>query len=330
MSEIAAKPARPRIVIASPAFNEEANLPRYEQTVREVLLSRPDYDFRVLFVDDGSRDRTWEIMREICARDPRFRAIRLSRNFGGHLAESAALAHADGDAVVPLACDLQDPPETILQFLEKWRAGAQIVWGHRRTRDDPAWRKFTSRMFLGLMRRFAMPPDSQVTTGGFVLMDRKVVDCLLRFGERNRVNFALVAWTGFEQAVVEYDRAARTAGSSGWTLGKMLRSMYDAFIGFSFLPVRLMTSAGIAMFALTMAIAAYMVVNWMTGHPLVGWTSIMVVVTFLFGLQFLLMGMMGEYLYRIYAEVVHRPLYLVSDTIGIASGEPAAGGAQGF
>ena len=312
--------SRPRIVIATPVLNEEANLSRYEQRIREVLLSNTEYDFQVLLVDDGSRDRSWDMIREICGRDPRFRAVRFSRNFGDHLATTAAYAHADGDAVVALACDLQDPPEVILEFAKKWREGAQIVWGHRRTRDDPPWRKITSEAFAKMLRRFAVPPGSKATTGGFLLMDRKVLDCLMRFGERNRVNFALVAWTGFNQAVVEYDRVARVAGKSGWTLSRMIKSMYDTFIGFSFLPVRLMTTSAIAMFALTMLLAAYTVIHWLTGHPLLGWTSIMVVISFLFGLQFLLMGMVGEYLYRIYTEVVHRPLYLVSESIGFPEG----------
>ncbi len=305
--------ARPRITIVTAVFNEEESLPLYERAVREVLLSRTDYNFEVLFVDDGSRDRTWEIIRDICRRDPRFRGIRLSRNFGAHIAESAGLANVDGDAVATLACDLQDPPEVILQFLEKWRAGARIVWGYRRTRADPAWRRFTSKIFLSLIRRFAMPPGSKMTTGGFLLLDRAVVDSLQQYEERSRIVFALVAWTGFDQAVVDYDRRARIAGRSGWGLSKIIKSMYDMFIGFSFLPVRLMTLSGITMFILSMLWAGYMVFNWWTSHPLPGWSSVMLALALLFGFQFLLMGIAGEYLYRIYTEVVHRPLYLISE-----------------
>jgi glycosyltransferase involved in cell wall biosynthesis len=304
--------ARPRIAIVTPVFNEQECLPLYEQAVRERLLSRSDYDFDILFVDDGSQDRSWELICCICQRDSRFRGIRLSRNFGGHIADSAGLAHVDGDAVAILASDLQDPPEVILQFLEKWRAGAQIVWGRRRGRNDQTWRKFTSELFLKLVRRFAMPAGSKMTSGGFFLLDRKVLDSLLQFEERSRIVFALVAWTGFEQTVVEYDRGARAGGRSGWGLNRMIRSMYDVFIGFSLLPVRLMTLSGIAMFLLSVPWAAYMVINWWTSHPLPGWSSIMLALALLFGFQFLLMGIAGEYLYRIYTEVVHRPLYLIS------------------
>lgn len=316
---------RPRIAIVTPVFNEQECLPLYEQVVRERLLSQSDYEFEILFVDDGSRDRSWEIICCICQRDSRFRGIRLSRNFGGHIADSAGLAHVDGDAVAILASDLQDPPEVVLRFLEKWRAGAQIVWGRRRTRSDQAWRKFTSELFLKLVRRFAMPAGSKMTSGGFFLLDRKVLDSLLQFEERSRIVFALVAWTGFEQTVVEYDRGARAGGRSGWGLNRMIRSMYDVFIGFSLLPVRLMTLSGIAMFLLSVPWAVYMVINWWTSHPLPGWSSIMLALALLFGFQFLLMGIAGEYLYRIYTEVVHRPLYLISqETQSAADSKPVA------
>ena len=315
MNESFRTPARSacaRIGIVTPVFNEQECLPLYEQVVRERLLSSSDYDFEILFVDDGSQDRSWEIICCICERDSRFRGIRLSRNFGGHIADSAGLAHVTGDAVAILASDLQDPPEVVLQFLEKWRAGAQIVWGRRRTRNDRAWRKFASELFQRMVRRFAMPAGSKMTSGGFLLLDRKVLDSLLQFEERSRIVFALVAWTGFEQTVVEYDRAARAGGRSGWGLNRMLRSMYDVFIGFSLFPVRMMTLSGIAMFLLSVPWAGYMVINWWTSHPLPGWSSIMLALALLFGFQFLLMGIAGEYLYRIYTEVVHRPLYLIS------------------
>jgi glycosyltransferase involved in cell wall biosynthesis len=313
--------ARPRITVVTAVFNEEESLPLYEHSVRQILLSHSDYNFEVLFVDDGSRDRSWEIICGICRRDPRFRGIRLSRNFGEHIAASAGFAHVDGDAVATLACDLQDPPEVILQFLAKWRAGARIVWGCRRTRADPAWRRLTSNIFLRLICRFAMPSGSKMTTGGFILIDHAVLDSLLEFEERSRVVFALVAWTGFDQATVDYDRQARVAGRSGWRFSGMIKAMYDVFIGFSFVPVRLMTLSGIAMFLLSMIWASYMVINWLTSHPLPGWSSIMLALALLFGFQFLLMGIAGEYLYRIYTEVVHRPLYLISEKTQSAEGE---------
>lgn len=317
---------RPKITVLTPVYNEEACLPRFEQAVVADLFSRTDYDFRVLFVDDGSRDRSWSLIRELSARDPRFQGIRLSRNFGSHIALAAGFFNADGDAMATLPCDLQDPPRVVLEFLGKWRAGAQIVWGRRRTRDDERWRVWASHLFYRLVRRFAMPSQSQFATGSFLLADRRVVECYREYRERNRITFALVAWTGFEQAVVDYDRAARVAGQSGWSVSRMMKSMYDTFIGFSFLPIRLMTFAGLSAFALTAVMLAYLLSCWSTGNPAPGWTSIMFTVSFFSGIQFLLMGITGEYLYRIYIEVVRRPLYFTSDETKCVRGFDARDG----
>jgi len=302
----------PRVTLLTPVYNEEASLGNFELRVREVLFSRKEYDFEVLFIDDGSRDSSWSIIESLARREPRFKGIRLSRNYGSHIAISAGFANAQGDAVGILACDLQDPPEVILAFIEKWRAGAQIVWGRRRARKDRYWRVLTSRVFFGLLKRHAMPRDSQFTTGSFLLVDRHVAACFCDFQEHNRITFALIAWTGFEQAVVEYDRQPRLTGTSGWTFSKMLKAMYDAFIGFSTLPIRLMTVLGLCTSLVTFPFSIYILVRRIVGNPLRGYTSIMLVITLLFGLQFLLMGIVGEYLYRIYAEVVRRPLYFIS------------------
>lgn len=304
----------PVVRVLTPVYNEEASLTRYEEAVRQTLLSRGDCRFEVLFIDDGSTDQSWPIIRSLAERDPRFRGLRLSRNFGSHIALSAGLACSeDADAVVTLACDLQDPPEVLLEFVDRWRAGAQIVWGRRRTREDSVWRVVTSQLFHGLMRRYAMPRGSRFTTGTFLLLDRKVVECVCQFQEQSRIVFALVAWTGFEQAVVPYDRKRRLAGRSGWSFAKMLRTMYDALIGFSSLPVRLMTLVGGVAMLVSFGLGTHLLVNWLTRNPAPGWTSTMFALAFFFGVQFLLMGLSGEYLHRIYLEVVKRPLYFVSD-----------------
>jgi dolichol-phosphate mannosyltransferase len=158
-----------------------------------------------------------------------------------------------------------------------------------------------------------MPRGSRFTVGSFLLVDRRVADCFRQFQEHNRVTFALVAWTGFTQDVVLYDRRERRTGRSGWTWRRMVKTMYDTFIGFSFLPIRLMTLSGVLLSLLTVPFAVYLLLVYATGQPLPGWTSVMLALTLFFGIQFLLMGIVGEYLYRIYAEVVRRPLYFVSD-----------------
>jgi glycosyltransferase involved in cell wall biosynthesis len=319
---------RRRVTIVTPVFNEEASLPSYVESVRSALLARTDTEYDVLFVDDGSTDASWTLIERICAADPRFRGLRLSRNFGAHIALCAGLDAVRTDAAVVLACDLQDPAEVVVEFVDRWKAGAEIVWGHRRQREDPAWRRFASRLFGATMRRYAMPRGSRFTTGSFLLADRKVVSAVQQMREHSRITFALVAWTGFRQEIVEYDRQRRRAGVSGWTFARMIRTMYDAFVGFSPLPIRLTTALGIAISLLSVPLAIYLLASWLLGDPLPGYTSVMLVLTVFFGIQFLLMGLVGEYLYRIYLEAVRRPLYFVAAQCGVRDPRDDPGGAS--
>ncbi len=313
--------ARPLISVVTPVFNEAASLREYADCVRDVLLVRDDLRFEFILVDDGSTDTSWGMIERLAAADDRFRGLRLSRNFGAHAALSAGLELADGDAVATLAADLQDPPKVVLQFVDAWNEGAQIVWGRRARRGDTRIRTFVSQVFARLLRRYAMPAGSKFTTGSFFLIDRRVVQCFRSFPERNRVTFALVAWTGFRQVTVHYDRPARAAGQSGWSLAKLLKAMYDTFIGFSEAPARLMTIVGVAVSSLTVPFSLYLVLDWWFTDSVPGWTGLMVGMTVFFGLQFLMMGLVGEYLYRIYSEVTARPLYFVSqDTTTDSSG----------
>lgn len=305
-----------RIAIITPVYNEEESLPVYRKTVEEVLLSKKDYEITVILVDDGSTDKSWSLIKNICKENPKFKALRLSRNYGSHIALTAGFDMADADAVATLACDLQDPPEIILQFIEKWEKGAQIVWGKRKTREDKKWRMIASKIFHRLVENYALPKNSKFTTGSFFLIDRKVLECFKQFREHNRITFALVAWTGFEQDTVEYDRKKRLYGKSGWNFAKMIKAMYDTFIGFSTTPVRLITYAGVAVFIISIILSLYVILSWILKETLPGWTGLMLAMSFFFGIQFLLMGIMGEYLYRIYAESLRRPLYFISDKEG--------------
>jgi dolichol-phosphate mannosyltransferase len=304
---------RPTVLVLTPVYNEAAGLDAYEEAVRQTLFSRTDCAVSVLFIEDGSSDDSWGRISGLAARDARFRGIRLSRNYGSHIALSAGFANiGDAAAVATLACDLQDPPEVVGQFIDAWREGADIVWGKRVSRAESPLKVSTSRLFEWLIRRHAMPRGSRFTTGSFLLVDRKVAECFARFQEHNRVTFALVAWTGFAESVVEYHRQRRRSGVSGWTYGRMLKTMYDTFIGFSLMPIRIMTITGAVVSLLTIPLAAFFLYVYVSGRPLPGWTSVMLALTVFFGLQFLMMGVVGEYLYRIYAEVVRRPLYFIS------------------
>jgi len=308
-----------RVTVITPVFNEQDSLPLYVEEVRRVLFARGDVEFDVLFVDDGSTDGSWPLIERVCAADERFRGLRLSRNFGAHIAICAGFDAVRAGAVAILACDLQDPPEALLEFVAHWKAGADIVWGHRRQRDDALWRRLVSRLFAAALRRYAMPRGSRFTTGSFLLADRKVVEAVQSMREHSRITFALVAWTGFRQEIVPYDRQRRRAGKSGWTFWRMVLAMYDAFVGFSVLPIRLTTALGIAISLLNVPLAIFLLVNWWTGQPLPGYTPVMLVLTVFFGIQFLLMGLIGEYLYRIYLEAMQRPLYIVADRCGASA-----------
>src|SRR5262245_3974668 len=256
--------SRPSIFVITPVYNESQQLEKFAQIVQRTLLSADDIKFRVLFVDDGSSDDSWQIIRRIVLASDRFAAIRLSRNFGPHTALAAGFDHVGqgADAVATLACDLQDPPETILSFIQEWRLGADIVWGARKSRAEAAWRRIASRILETILRRYAMPPNSQFQTGSFFLIDRIVLDCVRQFREHARVTFALVAWTGFKQAVVEYERRERIEGRSGWTFGRMLNTAYDVFIGFSPAPAKALTMLGFALLIASMLVVIYLVAEW--------------------------------------------------------------------
>jgi glycosyltransferase involved in cell wall biosynthesis len=308
--------AFPQLVILTPVFNEEESLPQYVKEVSAVLLDRSDVRARVLFVDDGSSDGSWDLIEEICRRDTRFQGLRLSRNFGAHAAIAAGLSNLpdDVDVVAIVACDLQDPPSTVLGFVESWRKGSDIVWGERIARQDSRWRVTSSHVFESVLRRWAMPPGSLFTTGSFLLADRRVVEAVRQMPERNPITFALVAWTGFDQSRVQYQRRERVAGHSGWTLRRMIKAMYDAFVGFSALPIRLMKIAGFSASFCAVAVAIYLVVSRVAHTTAPGWLSEMLLLSVFFAIQFTLTALTGEYLARIHSEVVRRPLFFVSET----------------
>ncbi len=306
-----------RLVVVTPVYNEASTLNHYVDEIRTVLLSRTDLNVRILLVDDGSSDTSWEIIGKL-AGDRHFAAIRLSRNFGSHTAIAAGFDHVpdDADAVATLAVDLQDPPETILDFVAARRRGADIVWGARRTRDDGLGRRMASSVFDAILRRYAMPAGSQFRTGSFFLIDRRVLDSVRMMREHARVTFALVAWTGFTQTVVSYDRRARTGGRSRWRLTQLFSTAYDVFIGFSPLPAKILTKLGFVLCFGSLLTLLYVVATWITYDVQPGWTGLMATMILCFGFLFAMIGVSFEYLYRIFIESKDRPLYFVSQKFG--------------
>lgn len=311
------RPSVAKLTIITPVFNEAGNLQTYIDAVTRTIFAAPGIDARMIFVDDGSTDESWPMIESASRRSPRFSGVRLSRNFGAHVALTAGFDQVDGaaDIVATLAADLQDPPATVVDFVAAWRNGADIAWGSRRQREDEGWRRLASTIMDQVLRRYAMPRNSRFRTGSFLLMDRKVLDCFLQYREQSRVTFALVAWTGFEQANVEYDRQARRVGNSGWSFGRMLNTAYDVFIGFSPVPAKIVTTVGFALSALSVAVILFIIAEWLVRDVQPGWTGLMVTVTFFFGILFMMIGMLAEYLYRIFIETKNRPLYFVADRI---------------
>ena len=299
-----------------PVLNEEENIPVLLDRLKPVLDSCFEV-WEILFVDDGSTDETAALVTRLNSEDDRVKLISLSRNFGSHSAIAAGLEHATGDCAVVMAADLQDPPEVVQRLVDRWREGYETVWATRDVRHDPFFRRFFARIFYGLVRKLALPQYPSTGTGSFCLLDRKVIDALGQIGERHRVTFGLVSWTGFRQSQVDYERASRHAGSSKWSFSNLVKNAVDTFVSFSFAPVRFISYLGIIV-SLTGFVAAGAVIasKILYGTDLAGWPSLMTAVLVLSGLQLLTLGVLGEYIWRIADESRQRPLFVVRDIVG--------------
>ncbi len=314
------------VSVVVPCFNEEAVVSEAHRHLTSVLAQVPDSDFEIIYVDDGSEDDTLRLLRGLQRDDHRVRVLALSRNFGQHAAFTAGLQHARGNAIVSIDADLQDPPEVILEMVERWRKGVDVAYGARLGRKgDTAFKRWSSRVFHYLMARIsdiAIP----VNACDFRLMDRRVVDVLLAMPEHDRFMRGMVAWVGFRQEPVPFRNQARLAGKTGWPLRKMLSLAVDGIVSFSFMPLRLATWVGFVISGLALSGIVYAVfVRLSTNAWVSGVASVFIAVLFLGGVQLMLMGVLGEYLGRIYGEVKRRPLYLVKEKLGFpAAGEPGS------
>jgi dolichol-phosphate mannosyltransferase len=317
---------RPLLSIVVPVFNERGNLPRFHQEVAAVMRELAEYDCEIVFVDDGSRDDSFAVIEELRVRDPRISAIRFPRNFGSHIAIAAGIDHCRGDAAVVLAADLQDPPQLIREFVARWREGYDVVWGARTGRDDGAIRGMAMNAFYRAVRRFAIPTYPKGGTGSFCLIARPALEAFRRCNERNRLTFGLIAWAGFRETEVPYFRPQRLVGASSWTPAKMIKAAVDMFVSFSLLPIRLISLFGITVSALSFLFGFYVLINKLLfGVRVLGWTSVMLAVLVLGGVQLVMIGVLGEYLWRILDEARARPLYVVERTIGFNAAEPRRG-----
>jgi len=304
---------RPRYSIVAPVFNEEETLPEFYRRMCAVTDGL-DGPCELVLVFDGSRDRSPEIGRELRARDARVKIICFSRNFGHQIAITAGIDYAEGDAVVVIDSDLQDPPEVIPQLVAKWKEGYDLVYAQREKREGETWFKlFTASLAYRLIRRLAsidIPPD----TGDFRLMDRKVVLALRRLREHHRYMRGLSVWVGYKRAGIKYDRQERYAGSTQYPLRKMIKFMSDAITGFSYTPLQLATTLGFWVSGIALLAMPIVAVLRLVGSDFfTGQATTLIAVLFLGGVQLISLGIIGEYLGRIYDEVRGRPLYLVSE-----------------
>ena len=307
-----------------PVHDEQDVLGELEERLGAVM-EQLDGSSEVLLVNDGSTDASYLMMLQMHERDSRFKVIDLSRNFGHQVAITVGLDYAAGDAVILMDADLQDPPEVVLQMAARWREGYDIVYGIRDVRTTDTWFKRTSaRIFYRTLARVSdvkMPPD----VGDFRLVDRKVVAAMRRLPERARYLRGMFSWVGFKQVGIPYERAPRFAGRTKYPLAKMVRLATDALISFSGAPLKLALTVGFVVSGLAFLAVALSVVVKVTGAFTVpGWASIVAGVSFLGGIQLLVMGVMGEYVARIYEEVKRRPLYLVNEMHGIKPDARAA------
>jgi dolichol-phosphate mannosyltransferase len=307
---------KPTFSVVVPAFNEEEVIDETYARLTDVM-KKMDEPYELVFVNDGSRDKTAEKIAAFCKNDKAVRLVNFSRNFGHMPAISAGMQYARGDAVFIIDADLQDPPEIFPQMAEKWREGFHVVYGQREKRKgETLFKKISAKIFYRFIRRMTAI-DMPVDTGEFRLIDRKVCDTVNRLPEKNRYIRGLVSWVGFRQIAVPYVRQERFAGTTKYPLRKMVAFAMDAVTAFSYKPLKLATSLG---FLISIASFIYLLIifyqRFFTSTTITGWASTMGIILFSQGIVMMILGLMGEYIGRIYEELKNRPAYIVQEVIG--------------
>ena len=302
------------ISLLIPAYNEEQVLEYLFPRLNALAQSQKEYAFEFLFINDGSKDATLDIIKEYAEKDTRVSYINLSRNFGKEIGMVAGLDHAKGDAVVVIDADLQDPPELIPEMISLWEEGYDDVYAKRRSREGESWlKKFTSKQYYRLLQRVTRVPI-QEDTGDFRLLDRRVVEALKQFRESQRNAKAMFSWVGFRKKEILYDRDPRAAGETKWNYVKLIELALDGITSFTTAPLRLSTYAGIIISGLTFIYLIVLIVRTIFfGTDLAGYPSMMAVILFLGGVQLISLGIIGEYVGRIFNETKGRPLYFIEE-----------------
>ena len=313
------------ISVIVPAYNEELVVEATHKRLSSVLEGT-ESPYEIIFVNDGSKDGTLRKLKELSLTHPEVKVVNFSRNFGHQIAVTAGMDNARGDVVVLIDADLQDPPELIIQLLAKWREGYDVAYAQRVVRQgETLFKKWTAKIFYRILHRMT-DIDIPVDTGDFRLMDRKVVDSLLSFRERHRFIRGLVSWVGFRQIGVPYEREERYAGESKYPLRKMIKFSLDGITSFSFKPLQFASKLGFfAAFIGLISIIVTLILKLFTNLTVQGWTSLMIVCLFLGGIQLIVLGVLGEYVGRIYDEVRQRPLYIVDEKYNFESSNTTSG-----
>ncbi|OYW85216.1 glycosyltransferase [Candidatus Saccharibacteria bacterium 32-49-10] len=302
------------ISVLIPAYNEEEVLDMLMERLGKLAADQPKYSWEFMFVNDGSRDRTLEIIKQYAERDTRVSYINLSRNFGKETAMIAGFDHVRGDAVVNIDADLQDPPELIPQMIKYWEDGYDDVFARRRSRAGESFvKKLTSQVYYKVLQRSTRIPI-QIDTGDFRLLDRRCIDALKQFRESERYTKGMFSWIGYKKKEILYDRDPRAAGTTKWNYGKLVNLAIDGITSFTTAPLRVSTYVGFIVSVVAFVYILYLLIRPLFGVPTGGgYSSIMAVVLFLGGVQLLSLGVIGEYVGRIFNETKNRPLYFVEE-----------------
>lgn len=313
-----------------PAYNEAPNLRALYERLRAVAAGIHDHEFEFLFVDDGSKDATPQVLAALHAADVRVKALRFSRNFGSHAACRAGLMEATGDVVTFLAADLQDPPELIPEMLAKIEQGFDVVWAVRNQREDGWLTVWLANGYHRLMRQYAIPNWPEQGADVF-MVTRPVRETVIRWQQKNTSIFAQLLWVGFRQTSISYNRERRRSGQSKWTFTRKFKLLIDSFVSFSFFPLRVISYAGIAFSAFGLAYAVFIILTKVFyGVPVQGWASLMVALLVVSGIQLLMLGVIGEYLWRVADEVRGAPPFVVQARLGLGTpDQPGTGVWQG-
>lgn len=302
-----------RISVIIPVYNEEENIPRLYERLSEVLEGLPSYAFEVIFVDDGSTDKTLGLLKDLASKDKRIERIRFSRNFGSHAAIKAGLNFCHADAAIMLAGDLQDSPEIILSLIKKWQTGCKVVWAVRKMRKGVSISvQLFSRLYYTLMNHLTHVKQPLDGADCFII-DRVVVESFKQSAEKNTSIFMLISWFGFSQGYVEYVKGAREHGKSKWNYSKRLKLFIDSVVSFSYRPIRFMSFVGIVSALIGFMYGIIVLINSILEKPVPGWSSLMIVLLILGGFQMTMMGVLGEYIWRIYDESRKRLPYVIED-----------------